>query len=80
METRYYLTGDTIIHAGDTNHDFYILLDGEAQVVNIQGKKVIATIGIGGHFGEASALFNWARVRTASVVAISICQIGVISR
>ena len=79
LNMRYYLIGDTIIHAGDNNYDFYILLDGEVQVVDLSGKKVLATLNTGSHFGEANTLFNWTRIRTASVVSTTISEIGFIS-
>lgn len=80
METQYFLTGDTIIHGGDKKYDFFLLLDGEVEVIDIQGNKMITTLGAGAHFGEANLLFTWSHIRSANVVAISTCQLGVVPK
>ena len=79
MEIQYYLIGDCIIKLGDKNYDIYIILEGEVEVINIKGNLVVATLKTGDHFGELNILIN-ASMRTASVTASKISQIGVICK
>ena len=74
-----YLVGDTIIKVGDKNSDMYIILEGEVDVVNIQGKQVLASLGEGAHFGEANVILK-SEMRTATVIATKISKIGVLDK
>ncbi len=50
VETRQFRTGDDLIRAGDKDDSFYILTNGEVEVVI--GDKVLASIPEGSVFGE----------------------------
>jgi Cyclic nucleotide-binding domain len=65
--TREYNAGDTIVHAGSTESDLFVILDGRA-TVHRQGRTV-ATLTAGDFFGEISLLDPGPR--TADVVAES---------
>ena len=79
LDIQYFLAGDVIVSANDSSKDIYIILDGKAQVVNLEGEKVIATLQSGAHFGEANILFDWTRKRTANVISTQISQIGILT-
>ena len=79
MEVEFYLIGDSVIKLGEKSFDIFIILEGEVDVINLKGSKAIATLKTGDHFGEANILLNTS-IRTASVIAAKICQIGVISK
>ena len=64
-EDRWVPAGTTIVKEGDDGNEFFVILDGTAQVSR-QGRK-IATLGPGNGFGEL-ALLESAR-RNATVVA-----------
>lgn len=63
--TRDYFAGDPVIHAGSTESDLFVILDGRA-TVHQQGRTV-ATLRAGDFFGEISLLDPGPR--TADVVA-----------
>lgn len=52
VETRQFRAGDDLIRVGDKDDSFYILTDGEVEVVI--GDKVLASIPEGSVFGEIS--------------------------
>jgi CRP-like cAMP-binding protein len=62
----HYMAGATIVREGDIGDTFYVVLEGEAKVVNASG-RVINRILPGGFFGEISLLDGGPR--TASVIA-----------
>lgn len=57
--------GDTVINEGDIDDTFYIIVDGEANV--IKGHKIIGTLNKGDCFGEMGFLTH--QRRTATIVA-----------
>jgi CRP/FNR family cyclic AMP-dependent transcriptional regulator len=57
--------GKTLVSEGETGHEFFVILDGEARVTR-QGRKV-ATIGPGAAFGELALLEK--APRNATVIA-----------
>ena len=59
--------GDTIITEGDVDDTFYIIVDGDANV--IKGVKIIGQLGSGDCFGEIGFLTH--QKRTATIVANS---------
>jgi Cyclic nucleotide-binding domain len=65
--TREYFAGDTVVHAGSTESDLFVMVDGRA-TVHRQGRTV-ATLTAGDFFGEISLLDPGPR--TADVVAES---------
>ncbi|CAG9319774.1 unnamed protein product [Blepharisma stoltei] len=74
--TEFYLIGDPIMHGGERNNDFFIMLDGEADIIDIRGKANVKTLKTGDHFGEVGSFIPEIPVRTASAVAIKICQVA----
>ena len=66
FEEAFYSQGARILRQGLTGSGFYVILDGEAEVV-ADGKK-LATLNRGEFFGEVSALLG--EPPTADVVAI----------
>lgn len=79
MTIQYFLVGDSIIKVGDKNFDMYIILEGEVDVLNIQGKKVLATLKEGAHFGEANIILK-NEMRTATIMATKISKIGILTK
>ena len=51
------MPGDTIISKDESNRDVYVLLDGEAMVVNWEG-VCLATLKKGDHFGEFASVMK----------------------
>ena len=74
-----YLVGDAIIKVGDKSQDMFIILEGEVDVLNIQGRKVLATLNEGSHFGEANIILK-NEMRTATIMATKISKIGILSK
>lgn len=75
---QYYLVGDSIIQVGDKSNEMYIILEGEVDVLNLQGKKVLATLKEGAHFGEANIILKNS-IRTATIVATKISKVGILT-
>ena len=69
------LSGTTIISAGDTSAEFFILLSGSAQRGHGEHAR---TLGPGDYFGELAPLDP--APRALDVVATSDCVLGVLSR
>ena len=69
------MPGDTIIGTDENNRDVYILLDGEALVVNEEG-VLLATLNKGDHFGEFASLMKQEK-RYARVLTSKISQVGI---
>jgi CRP/FNR family cyclic AMP-dependent transcriptional regulator len=57
--------GDEVVKEGDEDGRFYLLLEGEARIV--QGRRVLATLGAGDYFGEISLIDG--EPRSATVLA-----------
>ena len=76
---QHYLVGDAIIKVGDKSQDMYVILEGEVDVLNIQGKKVLATLREGAHFGEANIILK-NEMRTATIIATKISKIGILTK
>ena len=79
MEVQFYLIGDSIIKVGDKNSEFFLVLEGQADVINIKGRQIIGTLFPGDHFGENSVLFDLS-LRIITVISSKISQIGVVSK
>lgn len=79
IKIRFYLIGDPIMHAGEKNSDIYILLDGEVDLIDVKGKKLIKTLKTGDHFGEITAILKAVTMRTTTAIATKICQIGIVT-
>jgi CRP/FNR family cyclic AMP-dependent transcriptional regulator len=71
VETRQFRAGEDLIHSGDQDDSFYILTNGEVEVVIGSGasETIITTIGEGSVFGEI-AFFDQ-KPRTAKIRARS---------
>jgi NADH dehydrogenase len=74
----YYAAGDTVIEEGTSGTEFYIIEEGEVEVVKtIAGKReVLSVLGPGDFFGEAAVLEN--RPRNATVIARSQLELTVL--
>jgi len=68
--------GRELIHEGALGREFFLVVDGEAEVS--QGGEVIARLGPGTFFGETALLLD--QPRNASVVAATDMQVEVIER
>lgn len=68
--------GRELITEGQTGHELFVVLDGEAEVR--RGGAVIATRGPGSIFGETALLVD--RPRNATVVATTDMTVAVIDR
>ena len=55
-----YEPGQVVFHQGDLARGFFIILDGQVQVVRSRGgiEEQVATMGPGEYFGEISLLFG----------------------
>jgi CRP/FNR family transcriptional regulator, cyclic AMP receptor protein len=69
-------TGTALTHEGTPGREFFVLLDGEVEV--IQGHRLVATRGPGSHLGEIALLER--RPRTATLVAKTQLHIAVADR
>jgi CRP-like cAMP-binding protein len=56
--------GHDVFHRGDSGDFFYLVEDGEVQVLDEAGEKPVATLGPGGHFGEVALLRDVPRTAT----------------
>ncbi len=64
---RHVAPGEVIFRQGDSGREVYVVISGEAEVVQEQpgtGETVIARIGSGGFFGETALIQNAPRVST----------------
>jgi glucose-6-phosphate 1-dehydrogenase len=69
--------GDWVIRQGETGSEMYFVCRGQVEAVDAQG-KVLNVLGPGDYFGELSLLL--ARPRTASVRAVTSCDLFVLDR
>ncbi len=76
MECRQVEARQAIIEEGTVGHEFYVLLDGVADV-SADG-RVIERLRSPSYFGEVALVRD--TVRNASVVAVSDCTVGIIDR
>src|SRR4029079_8017738 len=51
---RRFAPGSTMVRTGDPGRSFYVLLDGKAKVIRVDGKS--RRLGIGDYFGEMALL------------------------
>jgi voltage-gated potassium channel len=79
MELQYYLIGDTIVKIGDKKFDLFIIIQGEAELINLKGDNVVETLKQGDHFGEGNVLLG-TPVRTYNVIASKISRIGAVRK
>ena len=79
MRIQFNLLGDIILRIDDISYDMYIILDGEVAIIALEGNTILDTLSSGAHFGEANILLK-TNIRTATVVATKISQLGVISK
>ncbi len=69
-------SGRELIRQGETGREFFLVVDGEAEVR--RGDAIIATRGAGSFFGETALLLE--QPRNASVVATTDMTVEVIDR
>ena len=62
-----YDVGDVIFEEGSTGRELYVVLDGEVEIVKLNGgsKTVIVTLGKGEFFGEMAVIDGSSRSATA---------------
>jgi CRP/FNR family cyclic AMP-dependent transcriptional regulator len=71
------MTGATIVKAGDPGDTFYVILEGEAKVVNASN-RVVNRLQPGDSFGEISLLDGGPR--TATVIAETPMRVATLER
>ena len=59
-----FMAGNRIVSEGRTGPDFFIILEGEAEVVDAHDDRVVARLGAGDFFGEIAALDEGPRTRS----------------
>jgi CRP-like cAMP-binding protein len=79
MKLEYYAIGESLIKVGDRSQNMFILLEGQVDVLNLKGTKVLATLKQGSHFGEANIILK-NDMRTASILATEICTVGILEK
>jgi CRP-like cAMP-binding protein len=67
--------GEAILHEGDEGHEFYVIMEGEADV--LRHGKTLYSLGPGELFGEM-ALID-ASPRSADVIAKTHCKLAVVN-
>lgn len=69
LERRTLKGGDTIFREGEQGGSAYVVQAGEVQIVRNEGdqEQVLATIGVGGIFGEMALIDDKPRMATAKV-------------
>jgi CRP-like cAMP-binding protein len=69
--------GAPLIREGERGDEFIVVLEGTVEVRH--GKRVVATLGAGDHFGELALLDGHAR-RTATVIATTPVTVAYLGR
>jgi putative peptide zinc metalloprotease protein len=77
LQTRRYEPGQVVIQAGDSGGGYYLIREGQADVV-LPGGRYVRTLGPGDGFGELSLIFGVPR--TATVTAKGPLVVGVMGR
>jgi putative ABC transport system ATP-binding protein len=67
MSKRHYAAGETIVRKGDPGEEFFLVFDGEVEV--IRADREVARLGPGDFFGEVALISG--EPRNATVVARS---------
>jgi small-conductance mechanosensitive channel/CRP-like cAMP-binding protein len=73
-----FAAGESIIRAGDAGASFYVVAEGEVDVLVGDPPNVVATLGPGEFFGEMSLMTGEAR--SATVVARRDCELIIVDR
>jgi CRP/FNR family transcriptional regulator, cyclic AMP receptor protein len=74
-ELRRYETGDVVVRSGGSGDAFYVILDGEAEMMTAEGER--RTLLAGEYFGELALLDG--RPRSATIVAsgeLTVARVG----
>lgn len=79
MKIEFFSIGEFIIKIGDKSESMFFLLEGEADVLDLEGTKVLANLEAGAHFGEANIILG-NDMRTASIMATQICTVGLLEK
>ncbi|MFA6289840.1 MAG: glucose-6-phosphate dehydrogenase [Opitutaceae bacterium] len=77
LQSRSFATGETIIRAGDTAGEMYLICRGTVEVTDKAGKH-LQRLSEGGYFGEIGLLLP--TPRTANVRAVTQCDLFVLER
>ena len=56
MQIHYYMEGSIIVAEGEANKDCFVLLEGEAQLIDNQCYTMIKILERGDYFGELAAV------------------------
>jgi CRP-like cAMP-binding protein len=78
----HYEPGDVIAHQGQAADLFYVVVDGEVEIVREHvegGETLVARLGPGEHFGEMALLHN-SMSRSATVRAATACNLLTLGR
>ncbi|MBP1703729.1 MAG: hypothetical protein H6Q38_2836 [Chloroflexi bacterium] len=67
--------GDIIIHEGEEGHEFYVIIEGEADVLH-RG-KILLSLNPGELFGEMALVDS--KPRSAEVIARTRCKLAVVN-
>jgi hypothetical protein len=80
LETRTATAGESIIRQGESPDCFYVILEGDCEVVQdgARGRETLATLGPGRFFGETGLLAGVPR--TASVIAVTATTVIAMNR
>ena len=73
-----FMPNEYILHRGDIGREMYFIQKGYADVLGVDDKTVIATLGPESYFGEISLVFSVPR--TASIRAQSYCDVLMLTK
>ena len=75
MDAVHFQAADVIFHEGSEGHDFYVVLEGEVDIIH--NNHILFTLGPGEIFGEMAIIDS--TIRSADAVAKTACKLAVVN-